>query len=60
MMFYKLTVFFCPPVVGKTTLADSLVASNGIISHRQAGKVSSSKYSANCEQTSRRTGKEIS
>ena len=25
---------------GKTTLADSLVASNGIISQRQAGKVS--------------------
>jgi len=25
---------------GKTTLADSLVASNGIISRRQAGKVS--------------------
>jgi len=25
--------------LGKTTLADSLVASNGIISHRQAGKV---------------------
>lgn len=24
---------------GKTTLADSLVASNGIISHRQVGKV---------------------
>jgi len=27
-------------LVGKTTLADSLVASNGIISQRQAGKVS--------------------
>ncbi len=26
-------------ILGKTTLADSLVASNGIISHRQAGKV---------------------
>ena len=29
-----------PPPLGKTTLADSLVASNGIISQRQAGKVS--------------------
>lgn len=29
----------CHDAPGKTTLADSLVASNGIISHRQAGKV---------------------
>ena len=27
-------------ILGKTTLADSLIASNGIISQRHAGKVS--------------------
>ena len=31
--------FLLPGFAGKTTLADSLVASNGIISQRQAGKV---------------------
>lgn len=33
-------IWFTHPNIGKTTLADSLVASNGIISQRQAGKVS--------------------
>jgi len=32
--------------VGKTTLADALLASNGIISQRLAGKVNTSKLTA--------------
>ena len=36
---------------GKTTLADSLVASNGIISQRQAGKVSGG-YNSHCHTPS--------
>lgn len=31
--------FFYVSLLGKTTLADSLIASNGIISKRLAGKV---------------------
>ena len=32
-------MIFCSDIPGKTTIADALVASNGIISPRLAGKV---------------------